>query len=59
MVPVQLAKTMEESKLKQIVYLAEAKYWRFVGNEFMEKNAMNKLRDERFNNKYFLGEPPF
>jgi len=37
MIPVQLAKTPELSRLKRNCYVAEALYWRKVGNRHIDK----------------------
>lgn len=59
MIPVQLARTEEESRLKRICFLAEARYWRKVGNKKLKQVNLSLARDERLSTRDFLGEPPF
>ncbi|HDS1238699.1 TPA: hypothetical protein QEG37_004911 [Pluralibacter gergoviae] len=59
MIPASLAKSEKESRLKRAYHIAEARYWRAVGNAKMKNLALSMARDEVFNMKYFLGEPPF
>ncbi|MFK3706365.1 hypothetical protein ACI2JR_15710 [Klebsiella sp. NPDC088457] len=59
MIPVELAKTPEESRYKRAVHLAEARYWKSCGNRRMKKAALQLARNERMNNHYFLGDAPF
>ena len=60
MIPVQLAKTPELSRLKRNCYVAEALYWRKVGNKRMENHYRHMASIERLNKFEFLGdELPF
>lgn len=59
MIPVQLARTPEESRLKRIALIAEARYWRHVGNKKLKRVNLSLARDERLSSRDFLGEPPF
>lgn len=55
MIPVDLAKSPEASRLKRAYHLAEARFWRQQGNHTMKKNALHLARCERVNIRDFLG----
>nr|DAQ93104.1 MAG TPA: hypothetical protein [Caudoviricetes sp.] len=55
MIPLELAKTPEESRLKRVCHLAEARYWRKVGNRSQKQLALRLARYERQSSRYFLG----
>lgn len=60
MIPVDLAKTPEASRLKRAYHLAEARYWRQQGNRSMKKHALHLARCEKVNKRDFLdGVIPF
>jgi hypothetical protein len=40
MIPLELAKTPEESRLKRVCHIAEARYWRKVGNRRQKQLAL-------------------
>lgn len=56
MIPVQLAKTPELSRLKRKCYVVEAMYWRKDGNRKMKALCLLMARDERINKCEFLGD---
>lgn len=55
MIPVELARTTEESRLKRVCYIAEARYWRQVGNRRQKQTALRLARYERLSSRDFLG----
>lgn len=60
MIPVQLARTPELSRLKRKYHVIEALYWRKDGNKRMKRHCLGLARDERINKCEFLGdELPF
>ncbi|WP_406671770.1 hypothetical protein [Raoultella terrigena] len=59
MLPVELARTPKESRIKRAAHLAEARYWKVCGNRRMKQLALQLARNERMNNFYFLGDAPF
>jgi hypothetical protein len=59
MIPVQLAKTPELSKLKRNAHVAEALYWRKAGNRQLKRLSMDLARNEKINKGEFLQDPPF
>lgn len=59
MIPAQLARTEKESRLKRICFLAEARYWRSIGNKKLKRVNLSLAKDERLSSRDFLGEPPF
>jgi hypothetical protein len=50
----ELAKTPEESRLKRVCHIAEARYWRKVGNR-RQKQLAQAGRYERQSSRDFLG----
>lgn len=61
MIPVELDKAPELSRLKRQYYLAEAMYWRKAGDKSMKRNCLSLARNERINKGEFLddGKIPF
>lgn len=59
MIPVELARTKEESRLKRICFLAEARYWRSAGNKKLKRLNLSLAKNERLSSRDFLGDPPF
>ncbi len=59
MIPAQLARTEEESRLKRIALIATARYWLHVGNKKQARINLSLARDERLSSRELLGEPPF
>ncbi|MFE4125393.1 hypothetical protein ACFX4S_14905 [Kosakonia sp. YIM B13605] len=60
MIPVDLAKTPELSRIKRKYHVIEALYWRKDGNKSMKRHCMSMARSERINKCDFLGdELPF
>ena len=55
MIPIELAKTPEESRLKRACHIAEARYWRQVGNRSQKQTALRLARYERLSTRDFLG----
>ena len=48
MIPVELAKTPKESRLKRACHIAEARYWRQVGNRSQKQLHLRLARYESF-----------
>ncbi|TDX14600.1 hypothetical protein EDF88_3917 [Buttiauxella sp. BIGb0552] len=60
MIPVELAKTPELSRLKRKYHVIEALYWRKDGNKRMKNHCLSMAKVERINKCEFLGdELPF
>ncbi|ECV6062854.1 hypothetical protein F2V21_19665 [Salmonella enterica subsp. enterica] len=62
MIPVDLARTPELSRLKRQYHLAEAIYWRKSGNKSMKRNCLSLAKNDRINKGEFLAnhsELPF
>lgn len=55
MIPVELAKTPKESRLKRACHIAEARYWRQVGNRRQKQLHLRLARYERQSCREFLG----
>lgn len=55
MIPTELAKTQAESRLKRACHIAEARYWRQVGNRSQMLTALRLARYERMSCREFLG----
>lgn len=56
MIPVDLARTPELSRIKRKYHVVEALYWRKAANKSMKRHCMRMARDERINKCDFLGE---
>lgn len=46
MIPVDLARTPELSRLKRQYHLTEAMYWRKSGNKSMKRNCLSLAKNE-------------
>lgn len=57
MIPAELARTPELSRLKRKYHITEALYWRKSGNKSMKSFCLNMARRERINMGEFLSEP--
>lgn len=57
MIPVDLARTPELSRLKRQYHLTEAMYWRKSGDKSMKRNCLALARNERINKGEFLTNP--
>ncbi|HHR3911982.1 TPA: hypothetical protein ACS5ZX_004942 [Salmonella enterica] len=57
MIPVDLARTPELSRLKRQYHLTEAMYWRKSGNKSMKRNCLSLAKNERINKVEFLDNP--
>lgn len=57
MIPVDLARTPELSRLKRQYHLTEAMYWRKSGNKSMKRSCLYLARNERINKGEFLAPP--
>lgn len=57
MIPVDLARTPELSRLKRQYHLTEAMYWRKSGNKSMKRNFLSLAKNERINKGEFLANP--
>lgn len=55
MISFELAKTPKESRLKRACYLAEARYWRQMGNRDQKQLHLRLARYERQSCREFLG----
>lgn len=56
MIPVELAKTPELSRLKRKYHVVEALYWRKSGNKRMKNHCRDMAKVERINKCEFLGD---
>ncbi|EAA8256894.1 hypothetical protein [Salmonella enterica] len=62
MIPVDLARTPELSRIKRQCHVTEALYWRKAGNKSMKSFCLSMAKRERMNKGEFLAnhsELPF
>lgn len=57
MIPVELAKTPELSRLKREYHIAEARYWRKAGDKSKKQLCLWQAQRERMNEREFLSAP--
>lgn len=57
MIPTDLERTPELSRLKCQYYVAEALYWREAGNKSRENFCLSLARREQMNKGEFLADP--
>lgn len=57
MIPTDLARTPELSRLKRQYHLTEAMYWRKSGDKSMKSFCLSMARRERMNKGEFLEDP--
>ncbi|EIG3619069.1 hypothetical protein FVW22_002344 [Escherichia coli] len=57
MIPVELAKTPELSRLKREYHIAEASYWRKAGDKSKKQLCLWQAQRERMNEREFLSSP--
>lgn len=58
MIPVELAKTPELSRLKREYHIAEARYWRKAGDKSKKQLCLWQAQRERMNEREFLSSHP-
>ncbi|EAB5378209.1 hypothetical protein DPC42_02990 [Salmonella enterica subsp. enterica serovar Brunei] len=57
MIPVDLARTPELSRIKRQCHVTEALYWRKAGNKSMKSFCLSMAKRERMNKGEFLANP--
>ncbi|EBX8594177.1 hypothetical protein DTG61_04595 [Salmonella enterica subsp. enterica serovar Brunei] len=57
MIPVDLARTPELSRIKRQCHVTEALYWRKAGNKSMKSFCLSMAKRERMNKGELLANP--
>ncbi|EBT5956334.1 hypothetical protein CN829_09235 [Salmonella enterica] len=57
MIPTDLARTPELSRIKRQYHLTEAMYWRKAGDKSMKSFCLDMARRERMNKGEFMANP--